>query len=438
MGPISTLILGAVTLAGALTVSLWRERARVRAWLDAVQRLQLGDVALQPRHWNTAPRLTCTADGLNVRLEQYRHGKYERGTLFRVDGFWHGEEPLTLKREGLGTRLLGREIEIGDPAFDSEVYIQGPARLALAVLDAPARERLVRLLRGEIAAHPEPVAVEAALEAGVLQVHLRDRTSTQLPEKVYKALQGVLASARELVAPDDLPTRLIENFRREPLAGVRLSILSVLVREFALRPETRQTLQAALQDRNGGIRLWAAKALGEEGEKTLFDLAEFPEDSAAAGAIAALAAKLPTGRLKLLLERALADRRPETARACLHSLGQRGASQAEELLLRALGSDDPPTAVAAAEALGRAGTAAAVAPLRTEASALLPNPLQRAARQAIAAIQSRLSGAAPGQLSLTTGEAGALSLASDEAGELSLADSEPEAPSASRQLPIEG
>jgi hypothetical protein len=46
-------------------------------------------------------------------------------------------------------------------------------------------------------------------------------------------------------------------------------------------------------------------------------------------------------------------------------------------------------------------------------------------RQAIAEIQARLAGAAPGQLSLAGGEAGALSLADGEPGRLSLADEEP-------------
>ncbi len=49
--------------------------------------------------------------------------------------------------------------------------------------------------------------------------------------------------------------------------------------------------------------------------------------------------------------------------------------------------------------------------------------LRSAARQAIAEIQSRLSGAEPGQLSLAGGEAGQLSLSENEAGRVSLAPS---------------
>jgi hypothetical protein len=80
--------------------------------------------------------------------------------------------------------------------------------------------------------------------------------------------------------------------------------------------------------------------------------------------------------------------------------------------------------VAAAHALGRIGTVAAV-PLLQEAAERSPDDqnLRRATRQAVAAIQSRLQGASPGQLSLAgTVDAGQLSLAPDEAGQLSLAD----------------
>jgi hypothetical protein len=68
------------------------------------------------------------------------------------------------------------------------------------------------------------------------------------------------------------------------------------------------------------------------------------------------------------------------------------------------------------------GTAAAVLPLKEAADGLFPGELRRAARQAVAEIQSRAQGAAPGQLSLAGGEEGRLSLA-QEGGELSLAES---------------
>jgi hypothetical protein len=73
--------------------------------------------------------------------------------------------------------------------------------------------------------------------------------------------------------------------------------------------------------------------------------------------------------------------------------------------------------------LGVAGSARAVLPVREATEGLMVDgDLRRAGRQAVAAIQSRLLGASPGQLSLAAGAAGQLSLAdADGRGQVSLA-----------------
>ena len=105
---------------------------------------------------------------------------------------------------------------------------------------------------------------------------------------------------------------------------------------------------------------------------------------------------------------------PQTAIACLETLGARGAVASEDAILAALLCPLDGVRIAAARALGRAGTADAVRDLLA-VSESGPGELRRAARQAIAEIQSRLPGASPGQLSLAGGEAGALSLAENVA-----------------------
>jgi hypothetical protein len=73
------------------------------------------------------------------------------------------------------------------------------------------------------------------------------------------------------------------------------------------------------------------------------------------------------------------------------------------------------------------GTAAAVMPLRGAAERVPDGTLRRAAREAVATIQSRLQGATPGQLSLSSSETGQVTLAGDDArGRVSL----PEEPGA--------
>ena len=96
---------------------------------------------------------------------------------------------------------------------------------------------------------------------------------------------------------------------------------------------------------------------------------------------------------------------------------------AEPALILALQREQVDLRIAAAYALGRIGSVEAVLPLKETAErSWLDLELRRAARQAIAEIQSRLQGASPGQLSLAATEAGQLSLAQAETGQLSLAD----------------
>jgi HEAT repeat protein len=216
---------------------------------------------------------------------------------------------------------------------------------------------------------------------------------------------------------------------------------------------TRETMRAACGDPSDDVRVRAAIALGDEGRPTLLAVArrEDSDDVAAGRAVAALGDHLTIEDARAMLGRALRSRRSETAHECLSALGRRadatvipliakvlaiekgelavtaaralgqtGLAVAEAPLLAALERDTPELRVAAAEALGRIGSAAAVLPLREIETRDRDDATRRAARQAVAAIQSRLPGASPGQLSLAPGDAGALSLADDATGRLSL------------------
>jgi hypothetical protein len=235
-----------------------------------------------------------------------------------------------------------------------------------------------------------------------------------------------------LVAPQDVAGRIAANVRREPEAGARLQGLLMLSREFPRHPATRETLVAAREDASEEVRLRAGMALGEEGHETLAGLVAGAGtgDSCAARAIEALGENLKADAAEAALRRALGGAgRPLTAQASLETLGRRGRVEAEGLMIEALRSRDPQVQAAAARALGRAGTVAAVAALHaaTRPRGDLPHGV---GRQAIAEIQARLAGAAPGQLSLAGGEAGALSLADGEPGRLTLADEVAGRPSA--------
>ena len=219
-------------------------------------------------------------------------------------------------------------------------------------------------------------------------------------------------------------------------------------------PRTDEAIHAAITDPSPETRLRAAKELGNAGRDVLRELAESMEDDkVSAEAVSILDRKLPFERTRAILDQALSRRHTQTARACLEALGRSGANAAIDVLqeviaqekgelaaaaAQTLGAIGNPAAepslilalqreqadlrVAAADALGRVGSVEAVLPLKeaTERS-WLDRGFDRAARQAIAEIQSRVQGASPGQLSLAGAEAGQLSLAEAEAGQLSLA-----------------
>lgn len=420
------LVIGLVlVLPRLLTAGL--RKAQVRSWREAARRVGLEGVTASDGGLFGEPVVGGRAAPapLNVRLQPISNRQKVTGTTLVIAGLGHPLGGLTLRRDGLLGRTR-RQIEVGIPVFDDEVFVQGDLPLALAVLDAKTRRQVAALMRGSLAVadREEPVAVGATVADGILMVHLPEQAPDS--ERLAGVLAAALGIARRLMAPPDIPQRIAENLRREPKEAVELQCLQLLDRDFPDHPATREALLAALQDRGDEVRLWAARRLGEEGRETLLALATNAgtPDACAAQAVAALGPRLPPEPAEAALRRALTWKRHETARALLETLGRLRRAEAEGLMIEALGSDGFRVAVTACQALGRAGTEAAVAPLRAAAEPATRSELGQAAHKAIAEIQSRLIGAARGQLTLADGEAGALTLAEGEPGWLSLAGDE--------------
>lgn len=347
-----------------------------------------------------------------------------------------GFASVAIRREQLKPKEA-REIEVGDESFDRAFYLVGPTRLVHGLLPAETRRLLLRIHQ----AGSQVEVVTGELRADVLD------------DKVADVLPLVLDAGWQLARPMDVVQRLAGNAREDPEAGVRLNNLLVLVREFPEDPRTAEALRTACSDASGLVRLRAAQGLGAEGRGILIEVAESTtDDAASAEAVSIVSRELPFERMRTILVQALRRRLLQTARACLEvlgsggdaavetlakvmerekgelaaaaavALGATGSAAAEPPLILALQHDQEDVLVAAANALRRVGSAAAVLPLKEAARRFSRNPeVLRATRQAIAAIQSRLPGASPGQLSLAGPEAGQLSLAEGEAGQLSLA-----------------
>ena len=462
MEPLAALLVGALAASVAYLIASTKARSRAAAWHGAATAVGLTQVE-QRESLGMVSEVKGRSGQLEVTLERYQRGKHESGTRITVRGMGHDLGGRSRRRVGLATafeKVVGeREIELGDAAFDAELYVQGSAPLARAVLAAKTRRMVTQLLRGQIpAGGGGSVAARVSLAGDALRAELQQRVFAPPSERLPEVLATLLAVARSLTAPPDIARRVADNLRTEPEAGVRLQNLLLLLREFGDRPATRESLLAVRADASADVRLRAGIALGEEGRDVLLDLAggDDANDSGAAGAVAALAEGLPRERCEEILLRALRARRLATARACIerlgrggdpatvatltrvlalesgelavaaaHALGGLGQSAAQPALVGALASGAPALRTAAAAALGRIGDVDAVLPLRTAAaSSSADGALKRATRQAVAEIQSRLAGAAPGQLSLVpeAGEAGRLSLVDTGAsGRLSLA-----------------
>jgi HEAT repeat protein len=438
------IVAAAIGLSVAYLVGLTRRRAQMAAWELTARRNELTGVTTTDGSMFGGAALEADAGPLHVRLESYRRGRYEHGTRIVVSGLGHGPGSLTLRRESLATafekNVAGeREVELGDAAFDEQVFVRGQAPTAFAALGPQVRGRLARLLGGHVdVATADTVAVAASLADGRLEVRVREqgfssRNRTLLPAIVH----CVLAIARPLVLGADLARQIAANVEKENDPGVRLGAIATLAREFPGHPATLARLRAGLADPSDEVRLRAAAALGDEGRETLLELVtRAADDSCVARAISALGARLAPELAEATLRRALAaGTRRETALACLEQLREHGRPEAAEVVVQALGREDDSVAEAAARTLGRIGNVAAVEPLLAASR----RGRRGVYRQAVAEIQARLPGAGAGQLSIAAGDAGALSLAEGDPGRLSLASTleaaTPTEPSPAHALP---
>jgi HEAT repeat protein len=454
MNPVIALLGAAVAFSVIYLFAYEAGRARMRAWRGAAKAAGLADLVAADV-LGVATGLTARLGLLRVSFERYQRGRSEKGTRIVIDGLGHPSYEFALRKEGMGSAIekaFGeREIEIGDREFDRKAYVHGSPRVVHAILDAETRRLVGELIDGRISTEDpgEPLEGRVAVSDGALRAEIPESSFRPGGQRLPGALRTLLAAARRLVLPDDIPARLAHSVRADPLPEVRLANLLTLAREFPAYAATQEALRAACEDSDHEVRLRAALALGDDGREVLLGLASSAEadDRQTARAVSALGEHLAPEQAEQVLGQALRSKRRATARAAVAALGERGGSEVVTALAAALVEEDdelveavatalgatgeasaeaplvaafdrhgPAVWTAIAAALGRVGTAGAVAPLRTMASRYpFDLGLRRASRQAIAEIQSRLTGATPGQLALADGDAGQLSLAEEDA-----------------------
>lgn len=448
MEPGVVVLIAATGAATGLAMGLARARKVGRLWAEAAREmglLQVEDCGI------LEPRLkAATGDGLRVsaRVKRQRHGAKTR---LEVKAPTLLPEGLVLRKESLATAFEKRfdhpDVETGDRAFDDAVFVRGHPTLVAALLNQATRDAVLRLLR-------------AGGWVTLGEVALETRRSLTQREKFRQRLEELVDLARRLCAPRDPAALLAANAGKDPVPGVRLRNLELLLERFPERDETVGALRGAIGDQNPEVRLLAARHLGAAGLAVLEALAtalDIPEP-VAAGAVRALGPALGVERAAALLDRAMGEHRRVLALAAVEVFGRTGGPRAADRLVALLDVDDEELATAAVRglvatgdprapsalltalehrsravrlaataALGQVGSVEAVPRLR---AAVAAHPadlgLRRAVADAVAAIQERATGAAPGQLALSAGEAGELALAEERApGRVALTEGEP-------------
>jgi hypothetical protein len=376
---------------------------------------------------------------LNLRVSQQ---EWDRQTQFRVESRDIPRE-LFLRREGFIE--IGRDIQIHDGPFDRAVRVRGDERIVFALLTRENRAKLAYFVgkRGGV------------IESGVVQISVPE--SIEKAAELQSLIEDVLDVARRLSLPvSDVRQRLAGNVTGTDRVSIRLKNLELLQQHYGTQEIARQTSLEALEDGRSEIRLQAAFFLQELETITEIAATEAEPVDARIRAIRFLIKNAPSDNVPPLLEELLdslaptvrkeaitglgelghrpavgklcslaTTEDPETAAALCSALAKIGDSAAEPALLTLLEREDKRQKIAAVDALGHLGSATSVEPLMKLTGHLLSPDLSRAAKEAIAKIQSRLNDAEAGRLTLAelTEREGALSLCR-EGGELSLPDGE--------------
>jgi hypothetical protein len=395
------LLTAGVMASMAFTRRQWRRLGEARRVL--AEACGVTGIEVTPRG-----ALTGRHGALALRLASYVYRR-RRGTEVMIQGI---APDVTLAPVGAFDRVahvLGStDPRTGDPAFDARVALHGPVATARALLDAPTRAGIRELF--------------ARFAAGRIDRGSFSFQSTEArrgPDSLDAVtLHQALQLAHALERPAAPEARLAAIVREDPIGTVRALALQALCERGVGRPDAQEGLQHASVDPDPSVRLYAGRALGPRGETVLLALATdgAVPDAVSAEAIDALGEAFPLEHARAVLLREIASGRVDTARSALRRCLAGGA--AEVPVLSAALAAEPAVAAEAARALGRVAGADAVEALHgAEARG---GDVRRAAREAIATIQSRLVGASPGQVALAEGDSGRLSVVDGADGRVSL------------------
>ncbi len=431
MPPILTVI-GVTALVFFGFYQAMKEMQRVRSsWQIAAAKLRLEA---------SEARLRLDGQRMGHRVEVDASGGKNARTSFMVHGV---PQHLLIRAESIATALgklvAGEDIECGDELFDGKILVRsssGRNADAQALLSAK-----VRVAVAEFIAHG------GVIEHGYLL--LRRNGIVKDPDRLVSTIEtmvelaGLLSERSRMNAAESLA----DIVKDDSSPKVRFRAIKTLVSAFdPASPYVRHACRiAASSDSSPATRMAAAIALGKEGVPALRKIVESgAANETRAEALESLCELVTKEEALGIIGTALSDSADEVrARAAKTLRGLSAPSlldaltrsardpsltdewvawhaeaiantrrpEAEPALLSLLEKEVPVVRVAAAKGLGRIGSRLAVEKLLPLTQGLtLDGAVKTAARDAIAAIQSRLAGAGAGQLAISEDEQqGALS-----------------------------
>lgn len=251
-------------IAAVVVATQKHQRQTRQAWAHVANRLGL---SLSYRGGlRTLPQMSGVVNGVGVSLYQERVQSGKNSTIRTILAL-RGDPPLpggvnvAIERMGHGmARTLGvvDDVEIGHAEFDDRYLIDAGDAEAMAVLGGPSRFAAAELLESG-----------AKMEHGRIEIHLTRGTR----DAAYMEQLIVASAARveALSAPLRLPPaeRLADNARVDPIAGVRLRNLEMLLRRHRSTDAARRAAQHALWDSDPRIVTLAAMHVGSEAAETL-------------------------------------------------------------------------------------------------------------------------------------------------------------------------
>ncbi len=240
VAPLALLYAGAAALDG-----------RRRAELDSALDLLAGELGLTVIDEPPAKHLGGRVEGFQTFLGYDSAGELR----IEMQGAPHG---VRLHKEA----HPGRDVAVGDRAFDQEVFVKGDRPKVSALLDARTRE-VVRELVHRHAFSLDPrgfVLLTTSAQTA--------RADLARAADLVRALRGEGASEFD---------RLARIARTDPIPRVREKALRALVAGF--RRQSAQVLGQALTDSNTKVRLVAASSLGDVA--VMSEVAVHPETRAA-------------------------------------------------------------------------------------------------------------------------------------------------------------